>query len=73
MKTFQIPSQTFIRLMLTLEEHYHPQVPYHNSIHAADVAQSVHVLLLSPALDVSVLFFGSGFCRILNSPDHPNP
>ncbi|XP_017494478.1 PREDICTED: cAMP-specific 3',5'-cyclic phosphodiesterase 4B-like, partial [Rhagoletis zephyria] len=51
MKTFQIPSQTFIRLMLTLEEHYHPEVPYHNSIHAADVAQSVHVLLLSPALD----------------------
>lgn len=53
MKTFQIPSQTFIRLMLTLEDHYHPDVPYHNSIHAADVAQSVHVLLLSPALDVS--------------------
>ncbi|KPM02240.1 calcium/calmodulin-dependent 3',5'-cyclic nucleotide phosphodiesterase 1C-like protein [Sarcoptes scabiei] len=51
MKTFQIPSQTFIRLMLTLEEHYHIDVPYHNSIHAADVAQSVHVLLLSPALD----------------------
>lgn len=53
MKTFQIPSQTFIRLMLTLEDHYHSEVPYHNSIHAADVAQSVHVLLLSPALDVS--------------------
>ncbi|KAJ6224787.1 hypothetical protein RDWZM_003332, partial [Blomia tropicalis] len=51
MKTFQIPSQTFIRLMLTLEDHYHSEVPYHNSIHAADVAQSVHVLLLSPALD----------------------
>ena len=56
MKTFQIPSQTFIRLMLTLEDHYHIDVPYHNSIHAADVAQSVHVLLLSPALDVCVFF-----------------
>lgn len=53
MKTFQIPSQVFIRLMMTLEDHYHPEVPYHNSIHAGDVAQSVHVLLLSPALDVS--------------------
>ena len=38
--------------MLTLEDHYHIDVPYHNRIHAADVAQSVHVLLLSPALDV---------------------
>ena len=40
--------------MMTLEDHYHTEVPYHNSMHAADVAQSVHVLLLSPALDVSM-------------------
>ena len=39
--------------MMTLEEHY-LNVPYHNSLHAADVVQSVHVLLLSPALDVSL-------------------
>jgi cAMP-specific phosphodiesterase 4 len=33
-----------------LENHYEP-VPYHNSCHAADVVQSVHVLLSSPALE----------------------
>lgn len=38
---------------MTLEEHY-LNVPYHNSTHASDVTQSVHVLLLSPALDVSL-------------------
>ena len=27
-------------------------VPYHNSVHAADVTQSTHVLLNSPALEV---------------------
>lgn len=39
--------------MLTLEDHYHADVAYHNSLHAADVLQSMHVLLATPALDVS--------------------
>lgn len=39
--------------MMTLEDHYHADVAYHNSLHAADVAQSTHVLLSTPALDVS--------------------
>lgn len=39
--------------MMTLEDHYHSDVAYHNSLHAADVAQSTHVLLSTPALDVS--------------------
>lgn len=39
--------------MLTLEDHYHADVAYHNSLHAADVLQSTHVLLATPALDVS--------------------
>ena len=30
-------------------------MPYHNSIHAADVTQSTHVLLNSPALEVNAL------------------
>lgn len=41
--------------MMTLEDHYHSDVAYHNSLHAADVAQSTHVLLSTPALDVSDL------------------
>lgn len=36
-----------------VEDNYHSDVPYHNSIHAADVVQSIHVLLSLTALDVS--------------------
>lgn len=39
--------------MMTLEDHYHADVAYHNNIHAADVVQSTHVLLSTPALEVS--------------------
>lgn len=38
--------------MMTLEDHYHADVAYHNNIHAADVVQSTHVLLSTPALEV---------------------
>lgn len=44
---------TFITYVMTLEDHYHANVAYHNSLHAADVTQSTHVLLSTPALDVS--------------------
>lgn len=53
MRTFKIPADTFVTFMLTLESHYHANVAYHNSLHAADVAQSTHILLSTPALDVS--------------------
>ena len=36
-----------------LEAHYHKENPYHNSLHAADVTQSSHVLLNLPALQVN--------------------
>ncbi|MGH0189368.1 UNVERIFIED_CONTAM: hypothetical protein FKN15_035124 [Acipenser sinensis] len=53
MKTFRIPEDTFITYIMTLEDHYHADVAYHNSLHAADVTQSTHVLLSTSALDVS--------------------
>ncbi|TRY89195.1 hypothetical protein DNTS_025385 [Danionella cerebrum] len=52
LKTFRIPVDTFITYVMTLEDHYHANVAYHNSLHAADVTQSTHVLLSSPALDM---------------------
>lgn len=55
MKTFKIPNDTFITLMMTLEDHYRADVAYHNNIHAADVVQSIHVLLSTPALEVRFL------------------
>lgn len=51
METFDISSRKLVNYLLTLEAHY-LNVPYHNSMHAADVSQAVHVLLLSPALEV---------------------
>lgn len=42
---------TVVTYFLHLEDHYRAN-PYHNSVHAADVAQSTHVLLSSPALEV---------------------
>lgn len=52
LKTFKIPLDTFITYLMTLEDHYHGDVAYHNNIHAADVTQSTHVLLSTPALEV---------------------
>ena len=51
-KTFQILPTTFLNFLATLEEHYIKSVPYHNNLHAADVTQSIHVLLNSKALEV---------------------
>lgn len=53
LKTFKIPVGTFVTFVMTLEDHYHADVAYHNNIHAADVVQSTHVLLSTPALEVS--------------------
>ena len=52
MKQFKIEPKIFINFLMNLEENYLADVPYHNSQHAADVAQSTHVLLNSPALEV---------------------
>lgn len=56
LKTFKIPLDTFITYLMTLEDHYHADVAYHNNIHAADVTQSTHVLLSTPALEVRDAF-----------------
>ena len=38
LNTFQIPTTTFVRFMLSVEDSYREN-PYHNSFHAADVTQ----------------------------------
>lgn len=58
LKTFRIPVDTFVTYVMTLEDHYHGNVAYHNSLHAADVTQSTHVLLSTPALDVCYIWRG---------------
>ncbi|XP_016066305.1 PREDICTED: cAMP-specific 3',5'-cyclic phosphodiesterase 4C [Miniopterus natalensis] len=74
LKTFQIPADTLVTYLLTLEGHYHADVAYHNSLHAADVAQSTHVLLAMPALeavftDLEVL--AAIFASAIHDVDHP--
>lgn len=68
LKTFKIPIDTFVTFMMTLEDHYHADVAYHNNIHAADVVQSTHVLLSTPALEVSwgAVVVGSGHSEVHN-------
>ena len=46
---------------MTLEDHYHMDVPYHNNKHAADVTQSIHVLLNSAALEVKIAGYTVGY------------
>ncbi|VDL19924.1 unnamed protein product [Hymenolepis diminuta] len=48
---FKIPHWNLLRYLRSVEEHYNVHTPYHNKVHAADVVQSVHVLLQAPALE----------------------
>uniref|UniRef100_A0A4W3H359 Phosphodiesterase n=1 Tax=Callorhinchus milii TaxID=7868 RepID=A0A4W3H359_CALMI len=74
MKTFQIPLDTFLTYTMTLEDHYHADVAYHNSLHAADVTQSTHVLLSTPALDAvftDLEILAAVFAAAIHDVDHP--
>ncbi|XP_063043290.1 3',5'-cyclic-AMP phosphodiesterase 4B [Engraulis encrasicolus] len=73
-KTFQIPMDTFVTYVMTLEDHYHANVAYHNSLHAADVTQSTHVLLSTPALDAvftDLEILAALFAAAIHDVDHP--
>ncbi|KAM3619661.1 uncharacterized protein V6R79_011522 [Siganus canaliculatus] len=74
LKTFRIPADTFVAYMMTLEDHYHSDVAYHNSLHAADVAQSTHILLSTPALDAvftDLEILAAIFAAAIHDVDHP--
>ncbi|XP_034411473.1 cAMP-specific 3',5'-cyclic phosphodiesterase 4D isoform X3 [Cyclopterus lumpus] len=74
LKSFKIPADTFITFMMTLEDHYHADVAYHNNIHAADVVQSTHVLLSTPALEAvftDLEILAALFSSAIHDVDHP--
>ncbi|KAM3622701.1 uncharacterized protein V6R79_002133 [Siganus canaliculatus] len=74
LKTFRIPVDTFLTYVMTLEDHYHGNVAYHNSLHAADVTQSTHVLLSTPALDAvftDLEILAALFAAAIHDVDHP--
>ncbi|XP_072704640.1 3',5'-cyclic-AMP phosphodiesterase 4A isoform X1 [Ciconia boyciana] len=73
-KTFRIPVETLLTYALALEDHYHADVAYHNSLHAADVLQSTHVLLATPALDAvftDLEILAALFAAAIHDVDHP--
>ncbi len=53
LRVFQIPGRTLVAFIATLEDHYHKSNPFHNNIHAADVTQSINVLLNTRNLEVT--------------------
>ncbi|XP_029356509.1 cAMP-specific 3',5'-cyclic phosphodiesterase 4C-like isoform X2 [Echeneis naucrates] len=74
LKTFKIPVDTFLTFMMTLEDHYHADVTYHNNIHAADVVQSTHILLSTPALEAvftDLEIMAALFASAIHDVDHP--
>uniref|UniRef100_A0A8C5F620 Phosphodiesterase n=1 Tax=Gadus morhua TaxID=8049 RepID=A0A8C5F620_GADMO len=74
LKSFKIPADTFITFVMTLEDHYHADVAYHNNIHAADVVQSTHVLLSTPALEsvfTDLEILAALFASAIHDVDHP--
>ena len=45
MNQLKIREKTLINFLRAIEERYNSDVSYHNHVHAADVTQSLHVLL----------------------------
>lgn len=73
LNAFKISAKTLVNFLVTLEDHY-LQIPYHNRIHAADVTQSINVLLFSPAFhsvftDLEV--FAALFAAAVHDVHHP--
>ncbi|XP_074110213.1 phosphodiesterase dunce isoform X3 [Cotesia typhae] len=74
LKTLAIPPKTFVTFMMTLEDHYVKDNPFHNSLHAADVTQSTHTLLNTPALEsvfTPLEIMAALFAATIHDVDHP--
>ncbi|XP_044727183.1 cAMP-specific 3',5'-cyclic phosphodiesterase isoform X4 [Chrysoperla carnea] len=74
LKSLMIPPKTFLTFMMTLEDHYVKDNPFHNSTHAADVTQSTHVLLNTPALEsvfTPLEITAALFAATVHDVDHP--
>jgi len=69
----RIEPKTLVAFLATLEDHY-LNTPYHNRIHAADVTQSTHFLMSSPALAnvfTELETVGAIFASAVHDVDHP--
>lgn len=74
LNTLMVPAKVFLALVSTLEDHYVKDNPFHNSLHAADVAQSTNVLLNTPALEnvfTPLEICAALFAACVHDVDHP--
>ncbi|CAH8621947.1 unnamed protein product [Heterobilharzia americana] len=74
LRTFCIDPSVFVRYLLKVESTYHADVPYHNSMHAADVLQTSHYLLQAEALDdvfSDLEILAVLFASAIHDVDHP--
>ncbi|XP_044003361.1 cAMP-specific 3',5'-cyclic phosphodiesterase, isoforms N/G isoform X8 [Aphidius gifuensis] len=74
LKSLAIQPKTFVTFMMTLEDHYVKDNPFHNSLHAADVTQSTHTLLNTPALEsvfTPLEITAALFAATIHDVDHP--
>lgn len=72
-RCFKIDPQSLINFFILIEDNYHSDVPYHNRLHAADVTQSIHVLLSAPALEnvfTDLEIMAAIFAGVIHDVDH---
>uniref|UniRef100_A0A5S6R2D3 Phosphodiesterase n=1 Tax=Trichuris muris TaxID=70415 RepID=A0A5S6R2D3_TRIMR len=72
-KEFRINTTALLTYLLHLEDHYR-QNSYHNSIHATDVTQTVHVMFSAPSLNsvfTDLEKFAVIFAAAIHDVDHP--
>ncbi|KRZ97245.1 putative 3',5'-cyclic phosphodiesterase pde-4, partial [Trichinella sp. T8] len=73
LKAFNIRPARLLTYLLHLEDHYRKN-SYHNSLHAADVTQTVHVMLSTPSLEsvfTDLEKFAVIFAAAIHDVDHP--
>jgi cAMP-specific phosphodiesterase 4 len=73
-RAFKLDPRALINYVMVIEENYHSDVPYHNRTHAADVTQSMHVLLSLPALEnvfTDLEIMASIIGAAIHDVDHP--
>ncbi|MEW5305766.1 MAG: hypothetical protein WDW36_008285 [Sanguina aurantia] len=49
-QSFSLPTKQLVRFLMAIEDGYNASNPYHNAKHAADVLQSMHVILTEGGL-----------------------
>ncbi|KHJ42172.1 3'5'-cyclic nucleotide phosphodiesterase [Trichuris suis] len=72
-REFRINTTMLLTYLLHLEDHYR-QNSYHNSIHATDVTQTVHVMFSAPSLNsvfTDLEKFAVIFAAAIHDVDHP--